>query len=254
MKKIILSSISVLATTVAAQAFDVTQDVDPAAVQADYPYKILGMAPGMTYEEIKTVAKDRDIGLYLKSGTYGIRMGAKSVSFDIEKKFDTTLFDNYRMYRNLPEYDRLTGNMSSPAAGSVATRISRSFRLPVDEAPSWDSVMAKLVESYGEPSYTDGDGNHWVHDAEGKKVEGDPETLADGCVIPSPGFDFMPAEDLDENYCSVEFTVSGQMGNIGLTAYFSLYDINLQMADIKSMSAQMEAEMNAEAKPTDLDL
>lgn len=254
MKKIIVSALAIIASAATAHAFDAVQDVDPATAKADHPFKILGMAPGMTFEEIKAGAAEHDIGLYLKTGTYGIRSGAKSVSYETELKFDTTLYDNYYMYKNLPEYDRMNGNMSSPASGSVATSISRSFRIPMAEAPSWESVMTKLVNSYGEPSYTENEESYWILDGEGNHVEGNPEEIEGGCVIPSSNFNYTPAEDLDQNFCSAVYFAKGHANSLGLTATFRIQDINLYIADVAAMSAQMEAEIEKDAEETDLDL
>lgn len=256
MKKLLISAALVFAAATSAHAFEVKQDVDPAQVKADHPFKILGTAPGMTYEEIEAEADKHDIRLYLKEGVYGIRGGTKSASFEGPLSFNTTRYDNFAMYRNLEEYDRMGGSMSSPASGSVSTHIERSFRIPLADAPSWDSVVKSLTDAYGAPSYEEeyGPGLFWILDANGEKVEGNPEKMDDGCVVPASGFDYTPAEDLDKNFCSVLFHVTGTFNNSGLTARFRLQDIALQIADTKSMSTQLEDEINADSKGSKLDL
>ncbi|MFX4300242.1 hypothetical protein [Pseudosulfitobacter pseudonitzschiae] len=256
MKKLLISAALAFAAATSAQAFDVKQDVNPAEVKADHPFKILGTVPGMTYEEIEAEADKHDIGLYLKEGVVGVRSGVKSASFEGPLSFNTTLYDNFAMYRNLDEYDRMGGDMSSPASGSVSTHIERSFRIPLADAPSWDSVIQDLTDAYGAPSYEQevGPGLFWILDANGEKVEGNPKKMDDGCVVPSAGFRYTPAEDLERNFCSVQFHVTGTFNSSGLTARFHLQDIALQIADTKSMSAQLEDEINAETKGSKLDL
>lgn len=257
MKKMLISAATIFAVATSAAAFEVKQDVDPAKVKAEHPFKILGTAPGMTYEEIEVEADKHDIGLYLEEGVYGIRSGAKSASFEGPLSFNTTRFDNFAMYRNLDEYDRMGGQMSSPASGSVAVLVERSFRIPLADAPSWDSVVKSLTDTYGAPSYQEEynrPGLFWILDANGEKVEGNPEKIEGGCVVPASGFEYTPAEDLDKNFCSVLFHATGVFNSSGLTARFRLQDIALQIADTKSMSAQLEDEINSETKGSKLDL
>ncbi len=256
MKKILISSAVFLSFCTAAHAFEVVQDVDPAVSSINHPFKILDVAPGMPFEDIKEAARNHEIGLSLEAGTYGIRGGTKSVSYDTEISFKTPLFESPAMYRNLPEYDWMKGRMSSPASGSVATYIERGFRIPMDAAPSWDSLIAQLVQSYGEPSFEKphGNGTYWILDADGTRVDGDPSMSEGGCQIPPHAFSYQPADYFNQNFCSIVYMVSGTYNHMGLTARFYIQDVALQMADMKAMSAQMDAEMNLDSKPSDLDL
>lgn len=254
MKKIFAPIMAVCTMISPAYAFEPKANVDSASSKADQPFNILGATSGMTFDEVKEAVAEHKFGLYLEEGTYGIRSGSKSVSFEMPMSFDTRLYDNPSMYRNLPKYDRLRGELSSPAAGSVVTFIERSFRIPIEKAPSWDSVMAKLVSAYGEPSYSDHIGNYWIFDSTGALVEGKPNVFDGGCIAPSVSFEFMSTSDLDKNFCLAVYFATGKNNSYGLTARFHYHDIKLKIADARAMSEQMEAEITAETKETDLDL
>lgn len=254
MKKMSMIAALVFGSVTAANAFEVEQNVDLKSAQAAYPYKILGLQAGMTFEEVEQAVAERDMVLYVDEGTNTLSGGSKSVSYDTQMSFNTMGFDNIYMYRNLDEYDRMGGEISSPAAGSVTTSIERSFKMPAVDAPSWESILKQLTDAYGEPSYASPLGeNVWVLNAAGEQVAGNPAETEE-CVVPAWGFRYMDEQELDQEFCSASFTVKGDKGPHGLVVSFRIQDISLQIADIASMSAQIEAEMAQDTEASNLDL
>lgn len=240
----------------AALSMDVAQNLTVEDIQSEYPYRILGLKPGMKYADIEAAAKERKIPLYAQGGTYGLTLGDKEASFNLDYEFNTLGYDNIYQYRDFESWDRIAGEISSPAtSGGVVTYLNRDFKRPVSDGIKGEEIMAQVVATYGEPSFVKESESFWVHDENGVKLDVDPETIEGGCKIPSAGMKYIEAAEFEATtYCSVVFSVKAFSGRNGTNAYFKLKDIKLQMEDNAEISRQIDVELGSEIKPTNLDL
>ena len=106
-----LALLSAMAAT-PALAFVLTSVVNPADVLTDHPYRILGLAPGASYEEIAAAASERSIPLYPQEGVMTVTSGGTKIGLNVTYGFQTHGYDNPYLYQN--------GKRSQEGTGSSA--------------------------------------------------------------------------------------------------------------------------------------
>lgn len=234
--------------------FEMQQTVTKENFRLDYPYRILGAKPGITFEELKSLDGFKDRPINQKGGTYSVGLGNNIAKFDMPFLIETTGYTNFYNFQYNRDWDYILGTFATPAAGSVINSIKRNWLVSGADTPKFDAVKLQLIEQYGEPSYQSDSKAIWVQNADGElmRFENDPISYGGECGAHVTEFNYNSM--LDVNYpCRVVFNVHlGWRNPAAIT--FELTDYNIIAEDSKAAIEQIDAELNSEVEATDLDL
>jgi len=245
MHRLVLPIIATLAAT-PAFAFDLTLAVDPAEIITDHPYRIVGVAPGASYEEIAAAANERSIPLYAQSGVMTVTGGGTSLGLNVTYGFQTTGYDNPYLYLNEVSYEFMQGFLSTDATGNVAVSVSRSLGIPLPEAPSLEALRKQVIDEYGEPTLIDTelgfDRALWIHDVSGDKIAaGEIDAMPENCGGPAQ-FQIIDPQTI-ETGCSVVYEVAFQQRQSHTLIRFTIVDYLLRDTDRIEAAKQINAEI-----------
>lgn len=242
-----------LATATPAAALEIVSVTDPAEVAVASDYKILGVQPGDTFEEIKAAANENGIGIAAQKGTLKVTLGDRQVAVDLTFGFNTPGYENQITYRYEDNWNIMSGSLTSDATGNVATAIYRSVAYPLASAPAWESVLKQLTETYGEPTLMEGTKASWITDKAGETMApGTLTALPESC---GPGTQFTYAgPDYVEAECGVIYSVAYVVDSYNTQLNFGLIDFALRDADRIAASAQIDAPLPTgdDVAPTEL--
>lgn len=245
MRSLWLPVISALAAT-PAFAFDLALSVDPAAITTEHPYKILGVAPGASYEEIEAAASERSIPLYAQSGVMTVTSAGRSIGLNVTFGFQTSGYDNPYLYQNEVDYEFMQGFLSTDATGNVAVSISRTLGIPLPDAPSLEALRKQVIDEFGEPTLIDKelgfDRAFWIHDVDGVKIAaGEIDTIPENCGGPAQ-FQIIDPQTM-ETGCSVFYEVAFQQKQSHTLIRFTIVDYVLRDRDRVEAAQQINAEI-----------
>lgn len=256
-----LIPILMIAATPAA-AFEIKQVEDPAELIGEYPYHILGLKPGVSFEDVKAVADERGLPVYVQSGTMTVGQGASGVGVKMDFGFRTRGFESMAGHRYDSDWEYLQGELTTDATGSVAVELKRGLAFDPTDAPSYEAFRAQVVGEFGEPTYTDEGATNvsmvWLHDAEGNKIESvERDSLGQVPLMPNCGgsarFNIVQPDDVVTE-CSVRYGVSYMRLRESTRISFSLMDQGLRDADRIEAAKQLIEEIEGGGKASNLDL
>ena len=253
--------LTVLALIVAtpAMALDLDLAIAPSEIVTDHPYRILGLAPGATYEEIEAVASERGIPLYAQEGVMTVTSGGTRIGLNVTYGFQTHGYDNPFLYQNEVEYEFMQGVLSTNATGNVAISVSRSLGIPLPEAPSLEALRKQVIDEFGEPTLIDRelsfDRAIWVHDIDGVQIApGAIDAVPENCGGQAQFIIVDPATV--ETGCSVTYEVAFRQMASHTVIKFTIVDYLLRDTDRIEAAEQINAAIagTGDDAPSDLDL
>ncbi|WP_322890627.1 MULTISPECIES: hypothetical protein [unclassified Yoonia] len=242
-----------------AMSLDLELAIAPAGIVTDHPYRILGLAPGATYEEIEAVTSERGIPLYAQEGVMTVTSGGTRIGLNVTYGFQTHGYDNPFLYQNETEYEFMQGVLSTNATGNVAISISRSLGIPLPEAPSLDALRKQVIDQFGEPTLIDRelsfDRAIWVHDLDGVQIApGSIDTIPENCGGQAQFIIVDPATV--KTGCSVTYEVAFRQMASHTLIKFTIVDYLLRDTDRIEAVKQINAAIagTGDDAPSDLDL
>ena len=267
--RIAMISAVALALATPAAAFEFERVVTPCEAMVEYPYAVLGLQPGATFEEIEAVASRKGISIRERPGTVLADNTRSRIAIDVTLGFGPRE-DVVAVRRLEPGRDEMFGRLGTGAIGNVATTIGRVLSLDVVEAPGRGAVLKQMVASYGAPSLIEARASRmtavWVNDTDGKHISH--ETLGTsitpgswsfptdllkmprGCL--GIGFDYVSPAQVNTR-CSAVFTLIHERTSDAVLIYTILTDVMLRDCDRIEASRQINAELGREKVASDIE-